>query len=219
MGSVMEQSRPPATTGSLIRWAFWYDLLVWTVSLGREGEFRERALDLAEVKCGDAVLDIGCGTGTLAIAARHRVGLRGSVCGVDASPEMIARAERKAKKAAVQIAFSNVPAETLPFSGGQFDVVLSTVMLHHLPRKTRQECFREVRRVLKPSGRLLAIDFAGSSGHGSGIRILARFHRHGRIHFPELITMLGEAGLDCVRQGEVGVGGLHFVIATAQEAK
>jgi ubiquinone/menaquinone biosynthesis C-methylase UbiE len=217
MANVMEEAGPPTTTGRLIRWAFWYDLLVWTVSLGREGKFREKALDLAELKCGDSVLDIGCGTGTLAIAARRRVGGRGSVCGVDASPEMIARAKKKAKKAAVQIAFSNAPAEALPFSSGQFEVVLSTVMLHHLPRKIRQECFCEVRRVLKPGGRFLAIDFAGSAGHGTGF--LMRLHRHGRINFLELITMLREAGLDCVRKGEVGVGGLHFVTATVPEAK
>ncbi len=213
----MEQPAPPNTTGRVIRWAFWYDLLVWTVSLGKEGRFREKALDLVELKPGESVLDIGCGTGTLAIAAKQRVGPAGRVYGIDASPEMIARAVKKAEKSGMEITFANAPAEGLPFSAGQFDVVLSTVMLHHLPRKIRHQCACEVRRVLKPRGRFLAIDFAGTVGHGT--RFFARLHRHGRVNFPELIAMLGEAGLNCVKEGEVGVGGLQFVIAAAPEAR
>jgi SAM-dependent methyltransferase len=87
---------------------------------------------------------VGCGTGTLAIAAKRQVGTMGTVYGVDASPEMIARAGKKASKAGVEIVLKNGLAEALPFPDGHFDAVLSTVMLHHLPGKLRSQCAGEM---------------------------------------------------------------------------
>jgi len=77
---------------------------------------------------------------------------------------MIARAGKKARKAGLEVDFRSGLVESLPFPGGQFDVVLSTLMLHHLPGKLRSQCAVEVRRVLKPGGRVLAIDFGTSPG-------------------------------------------------------
>jgi demethylmenaquinone methyltransferase/2-methoxy-6-polyprenyl-1,4-benzoquinol methylase/phosphoethanolamine N-methyltransferase len=96
---------------------------------------------------------------------------------------MIARAEKKARKIGAEVRFKNALAEALPFSAGQFDVVLSTVMLHHLPLKVRQQCAHEILRVLKPGGRLLAIDFANPTGEERG-NFLTGFHRHSRVTFP-----------------------------------
>src|SRR5262245_44549049 len=86
----------PSTPGSVLHWAARYDLMVWLFMLGRERAFREKALRLVRLAPGDSVLDVGCGTGTLAIAAKSHVGPTGTVCGIDASPEMIARADKKA---------------------------------------------------------------------------------------------------------------------------
>src|SRR5260370_40184542 len=172
-----EQSALPSTTGMIIHRALLYDLFLLVVSLGRERAYRQKALDLASLKTGDSVLDIGCGTGTLAIAARQRVGPSGRVYGVDASPEMLARAGRKANKAGAEVVFKNGIAEGLPFPDGEFDAVLSTVMLHHLGRKARQQCAHEVRRVLKPGGRVLAVDFAKPAQGKKGL--LDHFHHHG----------------------------------------
>src|SRR5437879_13713515 len=105
--------------------------------LGREGAFREKVLRLARLQPGEAVLDVGCGTGTLAIAAKRQVGPTGTVYGVDASPEMLARAGKKARKAGVEIFFKNGLVEALPFPDAHFAAVLSTVMLHQLPRRLR----------------------------------------------------------------------------------
>jgi len=217
MTTIAEQPAVSKTTGRLIHWAFPYDLLLWFISFGREQKFRGKALDLAELKPGESVLDVGCGTGTLAIAAKRRVGPGGSVSGIDASPEMIARAEKKARKAGTEVRFKNALAEALPFSPAQFDVVLSTVMLHHLPRKVQQQCALEIRRVLKPGGRVLAIDFANSANEERG-SFLTGFHRHGRVNFPEVIAMLSDAGLNCVKSGPVGFGELQFVLATTPVA-
>jgi ubiquinone/menaquinone biosynthesis C-methylase UbiE len=73
-----------------------YDLMLWVASRGRERVFRERQVDLARIAPGEAVLDVGCGTGSLAIAAARRVGERGAVHGVDPSAELLARARKKA---------------------------------------------------------------------------------------------------------------------------
>ena len=107
-----------AAEGSkVIHWARGYDLLVWTLMLGRERIFREKTLDLARLAVGDSVLDVGCGTGTLAIAAKYRVGSLGKVTGVDASPEMISRAKKKAKKKGVEVSFRTAARREASVSG------------------------------------------------------------------------------------------------------
>ena len=194
----------------VVNWAKRYDLLIAILTLGREGALREKMLNLGKVAPGESVLDVGCGTGTLAIAAKRRVGAAGSVRGIDASPEMIARAQQKATRAKLEVAFETARAETLPFSDGQFDVVLSTVMLHHLRRAAREQCVREIRRVLKPGGRLLVVDFGvRGSGHRGP---LAHFHKHGRVTLDNLVSLVADAGLDVTDSGHTGVGSLLFVV-------
>jgi ubiquinone/menaquinone biosynthesis C-methylase UbiE len=208
---VMEHSVAPPTKGLIIRWAARYDLLAWILTRGRERALRERFVDLARLEAGNSVLDIGCGTGTLAIAAAHRVGPTGSVFGIDASPPMVARATRKAARAGVNVVGQLAPAEQLPYSDNRFDVVLSTLMLHHLPRTTRQQCAREIRRVLKPGGRVLAVDFGGRQHRG----VLAHFHRHGHVPVEDIVGVLENAGLTTISKGEVGMNDLQFVLAEA----
>ena len=203
----------PGTTGLVVHWAARYDLLAWLMTLGRERSFREKLLTPARLQPGESVLDVGCGTGTLAIAAKRGVGPAGTVYGIDASPEMIARASKKAMKAGVEVIFKDGLAESLPFPDARFDVVLSSVMLHHLPRTARQQALREMRRVLTPGGRLLAVDFGGGSGNRRGL--LAHFHRHGRIDARDLVASVSDAGLNVVESGAVGTRALQFVLAAA----
>jgi len=191
--------------------ARYYDLLAWILTLGRERAFRQRLVELAGLQPRDKVLDIGCGTGTLAIVAKQRVGPEGTVDGVDASPEMIGRAKRKASKAGVEVRFQIAIVEDLPFPDECFDVVMSTLMLHHLPRPVREQCVREMRRVLKPGGRVLAVDFATPARERKGL--LARSHRHGHMALREIVELLNEGGLRVVERGAVGVSDLHFVVA------
>lgn len=199
------------TTGRVLHRAAGYDFLVWLITGGRERRFREQLLSLARLQHGELVLDVGCGTGSLAIAAKRQVGPTGSVDGIDASPKMIARAVKKARKADVDVVFRQALAEALPFPDGHFDVVLSTVMLHHLPRKARQGCASEIRRVLKPGGRVLAVDF-GSPSHAKR-SLIAHFHRHGYTKLEDIIALLTGAGLETIESGAVGIKDLQFVLA------
>lgn len=215
MTNTTDENVPPGATGLVLHAAARYDLLVWLLTLGRERAFREKILRPARLEPGESVLDVGCGTGTLAIAAKRQVGPTGTVHGIDASPEMIARAKKKARKVGVEVAFKNGAAQALPFPDAQFDVVLTTLMLHHLPRKARHQCAGEMRRVLKPGGRVLAVDFAGSAPARKGF--LAHVHRHGHVNLRDIIGLLTEAGFNTIESGAVGTRNLQFVLATPRK--
>ena len=212
MTETKDRHSAPGTKGRVLHSAAGYDLLAWLLLLGRERAFRERVVRLARLQPGQSVLDIGCGTGSLAIAAKRRVGPSGMVHGIDASPEMIARAKKKASKAGLDVSFTNGVVEALPFPDGHFDAVLSTLMLHHLPREARQQCAREMRRALKPGGRVLAVDFGRAADDRK--RFMEHFHRHGGVALQDIVQLLTEAGLEIVESGAVGVRDMNFVLAT-----
>ncbi len=152
----------PETEGVTIRWAARYDLVVALLSrlFGRKPSLEQATLELAGLAPGEKVLDVGCGTGTLAIAAQGRVGPGGEVRGIDAAPEMIAVACRKAVKAGVDVDLRVGLIEDIPFPDDQFDIVISSLMIHHLPGDDlKRRGFAEIYRVLKPGGRLLVVDF------------------------------------------------------------
>jgi ubiquinone/menaquinone biosynthesis C-methylase UbiE len=121
--------------------------------------FRERIVDKASLKPGERVLDCGCGTGTLALVAKRRVGPTGSVHGIDISADQLARAREKAQRENLDIEFREGSIDELPFPDASIDAVFSTLMLHHLPRPVKEGAFREMRRVLKPGGRVVIADF------------------------------------------------------------
>ena len=127
---------------------------------------------------------------------------------------MIARARTKAARAGLDIAFETAFAESLPFADGTFDVVTSTVMLHHLRRAARQQALVEMRRVLAPGGRVLIVDFGR---HASSTRggLLSHFHRHGGVDLSDLTGLASDAGLTTVESGPLGYGRLQYVVGRA----
>jgi ubiquinone/menaquinone biosynthesis C-methylase UbiE len=204
----------PGMSGLVLHAAAAYDFLLWFVTLGRERAFREKMLEFARLQPGESVLDVGCGTGTVAILARRQVGPTGEVCGIDASPEMVDRARKKAKRAGIEVSFQNAFAQSLPYADSRFDVVLTTVMLHHLPKQARAALAAEILRVLKPGGRMLAIDFGGTAPVRKSF--LDHVHRrHGRVDFSEIIALFRAAGLSSLESGAVGMRDLQFLLAKA----
>lgn len=158
MSKKSERVAAPPTRGIRIRWPRWYDAMNRIHFLGREDRFREWTVDLAEIAPGQAVLDVGCGTGNLTMAAKRRVGADGEVHGVDAAPEMILEAERKAALKGLDINYQVGLIEDIPLPADKFDVVLSSLMLHHLPKDLKRRGVAEIARVLKPGGRFVAVD-------------------------------------------------------------
>jgi ubiquinone/menaquinone biosynthesis C-methylase UbiE len=128
----------------------------------RERRLKNRLLELADLRPGDRALDLGCGTGTLAIGAcRRQPGA--SVHGLDADPRMIERARRKADAADVKVELRSGLATELPYADRSFDVVLSSLLFHHLDRAAKQAAAREIARVLVRGGRFLLADWGRPS--------------------------------------------------------
>jgi ubiquinone/menaquinone biosynthesis C-methylase UbiE len=124
----------------------------------REGAFRRRLLEQAGIRPGDRVLDLGCGTGTLAVLIKQTVP-RAEVLGLDADPEVLDRARRKASEAGVAIGFQQGFSDDLPYEDGSFDAVVATLFFHHLVLETKRRTVAEIARVLKAGGQLHVADW------------------------------------------------------------
>ena len=179
-----------------------YDLKLKVASRGRERRFRRRQVELARLQPGESALDIGCGTGTLAIEAARAVGSDGRVCGVDPSVELLGRARKKARRAGVEIEFATAGGERLPFEDASFDAVLCTLVFHHLPGSVIHDTFAEIRRVLRPSGRLLVVDIGGTQDpnrqtmHGGA----------GSFDLDSFVPKLGQVGFRALDSGPIESG-------------
>jgi ubiquinone/menaquinone biosynthesis C-methylase UbiE len=130
-----------------------YDTFVNLFFLGRRRSAFQTLIDAAGVQPGQRVLDVGCGTGYFARLLAQSVGGEGLVVGVDASPEMINYASRQSR--ARNCRFEVGAAESLGFPAEQFDLVVSSLFMHHLPADLQGAALAEMRRVLRPSGTLL----------------------------------------------------------------
>ena len=199
---------PPHTPGRVLRHACLYDLLGSKMSGGRN-----TLIDVAAPQSGEVILDVGCGTGAVALSIASRAGTY-EITGIDASPEMIQMARRKAAKAGARVTFEVAAIEDLPFNDGTFDLVTSSLMLHHLPGDLKPAAFAEVRRVLKPGGRFVVMDFARESHSPLG-HLLSVFGRgRGPATEENLVTMLTAASFTTTEVIPSRHPNLAFVRAT-----
>src|SRR6266700_3349201 len=191
------------TKGLVLNQGWRYDLMGWFFDTfwfrGQWRELRQRTATLARMQPGDAVLDVGCGTGTLAMEVARRVGRAGRVAGVDPGTQQIARARAKAARRNLPIEFQIGVIEQLAFPDRSFDVVLSTLMMHHVPAPLKRQGLAEIARVLKPGGRLVIADF---THHADRAGRSARFHAGGS-RLPDLVALVTDAGFERVETEEM----------------
>ena len=191
------------TEGRTIPWARFYDALGWIVTFGGIRHTQKRMLDAIDLQHGEYVLDVGCGTGTLAISAKQKYGKDIEIQGIDASQQMINVAQAKASKAGVEVDFQTGLIEDLPFQENHFDKVLNTLVFHHLPQDLQRRGLKEIFRVLKPGGWLVIVDMQSSPG-GFGQRLSDLFinlhggHKHMADNVSKLQPLLDSAGFEDV---------------------
>jgi ubiquinone/menaquinone biosynthesis C-methylase UbiE len=170
-----------------------YDPMVKLLGADRA---RKRLYEQASVQPHHRVLDIGCGTGTFAVAIKGWLPSV-QVVGLDPDPKALARGRRKAERAGVSICFDQGFATALPYSDGSFDRVFSSLMFHHLPQDAKFATMREVRRVLKPDGSLHLLDFEeeGPRSHNPLARWLHSTERMQGNTREQILGWMREAGL------------------------
>lgn len=127
----------------------------------RERRWRGAVLDAVAAADPTKVLDVGCGTGTLAIALAHRLP-EALVTGIDPDPETLAIAERKAsavrRNVTWRIGFASDAA--LSNRAGAFDVVTCTLVLHQVPLAGKAAGLSAMHAALRPGGRLVLADYS-----------------------------------------------------------
>ncbi len=191
------------THGLILNQGWSYDLLDWvfdTFLFRRQlRELRRQTINLARLQLGETVLDVGCGTGTLALAVQPRVGRTGHVAGIDPGPAQIAQARAKAARRHLPIDFQIGGIEQLAFGDQTVDVVLSTLMMHHLPAGLKRQGLAEIVRVLKPGGRLIIADFKPKKERQGQA---ARFHAGGSDTL-DLAALVTSAGFSPVETEEM----------------
>jgi ubiquinone/menaquinone biosynthesis C-methylase UbiE len=211
-GQHSADQHPAGEPGVLIRWPRRYDLLAAVVFAGRGRRVRAQIADAMQLQRGQRVLDVGCGTGTLALALAQRVGIQGRVQGVDASEEMISAAQGKAARKKVAAHFAVATAQALPFDDGYFDAVVTSLMIHHLPDSDRPAAAHELLRVLRPGGRLLIAEFQAPAGPTSRRVTAHHFGAAMATHdINDVLDLVAAAGAVDVSRQATSVGWLGLV--------
>ena len=133
-----------------------YDLVIGLTM--RERAFKQRLVEQTALRPGMRVIDVGCGTGTLALmlaAAEPRA----EVVGLDPDARILGIARDKAKRAGVPIAWVEGSAVTPPFPPDSFDRATSSLVFHHLTTAEKEAAFAALRTLLRPGGELHVADF------------------------------------------------------------
>lgn len=158
----------------LVRWLTpVYDLFARL--LLPEKRFKQDLIRMARISPGHRVLDMGAGTGTLAIMVKEDQP-EAKVTGIDADPDILYIARRKASQAGCEVDFEPGNITALPFADEAFDRVLSTLVFSLLKREEKVRAIHEAYRVLKPGGEFHIADF-GRPHTRWGRRVAPRMRR------------------------------------------
>jgi ubiquinone/menaquinone biosynthesis C-methylase UbiE len=170
-------------------------------------------VSLVEMQPGEALLDMGCGTGEAIHRIHRRFGPQARLQGIDPSPEMLAVARRKlrlADGASVELGV----AEQLRYAAESFHWVISCLTLHHLPLGTRRQALGECHRVLRPRGRLLISDFGQPAGAiGRAMARIWRRHAYTADSLDHALDgLIRESGFSILSKAVQG-GVIHHILA------
>jgi SAM-dependent methyltransferase len=197
MTTMVAESRRTFVPGMGVEWLLpLYDPLTKLIGLDR---VRRELIERAGLQPRQRVLDVGCGTGTLALLIK-RLFPDVDVVGRDPDQKALARAGRKAQRAGVSISFELGFSDALHYPAASFDQVFSSFMFHHLGRAEKDGTLREIRRVLRPGGRLQLLDFDGPESGQKPHR--SRLHIHRRLSDnaeATVLTLMTGAGLTNAR--------------------
>lgn len=141
----------------------------------REDVFHRHLVMQADILPGMRVLDLGSGTGTLAIMIKQSH-VMSDVYGLDADPQILEIARRKAAQVGARITLERGMADQLPYPPVWFDRVVTSLMLHHLTTEQKQQAMKEVYRVLRPGGKFYILDFG--IPHTTYARLILPIIRH-----------------------------------------
>jgi ubiquinone/menaquinone biosynthesis C-methylase UbiE len=175
-----------------------YAAAIWF--LGQRRRVYDRLIALSGAQEGDAVLDVGCGTGYLTQRAADAVGPTGRVVGVDPAAPAIAYARRVSPP---HCEFHVAGGEAIPEPDASFDVVVSSLAVHHIPPQTRPVAFQEMYRVLRPAGRLLIADFRPPRSRAVN-RLIGALSGPAMQHNPidALDGLIADAGFEVIGSGD-----------------
>jgi len=126
--------------------------------LTREAAFKSRLIAQAAICPGQRVLDVGCGTATLALMVKRQQP-DATIVGLDADDRILSLAAAKVRAAGLDIALDRHGSDALPYPDATFDKALSSLMLHHLTRAKKRATLAEICRVLRPGGQLHVADW------------------------------------------------------------
>jgi ubiquinone/menaquinone biosynthesis C-methylase UbiE len=145
--------------------SFWADRLERRAMSDSQCVLRQRLVGLAQLRPGDRVAELGCGTGHLLADLAQVTGPRGSVLGIEPQPGLADRARARTRELPAVVVHTQ-SADRLPAEDGTLDAVLAQTVLLHLPSRMLDAVLTEARRVLKPGGRFVSAD------QDSGSRII-----------------------------------------------
>lgn len=178
-----------------------YDpLLKWGM---REETFKRRLIEHASIRDGQRVLDLGCGTGTLTLMLKQAVP-EAHVTGLDGDLEVLAIARLKAGQASLKIAWDHGYAYELSYPDHSFDVVVSSLVVHHLTTPDKLRAFQEVRRVLRPGGQFHIVDFGKPFSLLTRLQaaVMKKLEQAADNFAGRIVPMLQEAGFESVSEAE-----------------
>jgi ubiquinone/menaquinone biosynthesis C-methylase UbiE len=190
-----------------------YDTFAEVFFLGRRRATFEAFISASGLQPGQRVLDVGCGTGYFVRLLAEAVGPGGTVVGIDPDPTMVAYASGKARHLP-NSKFQIDRAESLHFPDEHFDLVVSSLVMHHVPPDLHARVLREMSRVLRPGGTLFIAD-AQTPSHGLGWRLLLLITGHNRMvrQVPDLERLAAQAEFSEIRSGEAPLPWLRYARA------